>query len=149
MKKDHAYIQTRLLLYWDQELDGKQAERVTRHLQQCSACREYAGQLQSVYRRSTVEPPPLPPFLWTRINSRLDAPPTAVWQRMLKPMTALAVVVLCVFAGHYLGDTPAADGAPAAVSEEQMIYDALGLNVTEPLSDWSLAGAVQTIYNEP
>lgn len=149
MKQDHAYIQKRLLLYWDQELDAKQAERVTRHLQQCSTCRDYAGRLQAVYRRSAVELPPLPPFLWTRINSRLDAPPAASWRRMLKPMAALAVIVLCVFAGHYLGDTPAANGPAAAVSEEQMIYDALGLNFTEPLSDWSLAGAVQTLYSEP
>jgi len=149
MKQNHGYIQKRLLLYWDQELDAKQADRVTRHLQQCSACREYADRLRTVYGRSAVEPPPLPPFLWTRINSRFVAPPSASWQRMLKPMAALAVIVLCVFAGRYLGDTPAADGPAAAVSEEQMIYNALGLNFTEPLSDWSLAGAVQTLYNKP
>ncbi|NLP11074.1 hypothetical protein GX408_11830 [bacterium] len=149
MKPNHAYIKKRLLLYWDQELDAKQVDRVVRHLQQCAACRDYADRLQTVYRRSAVEPPPLPPFLWTRINSRLNAPPAASWRRMLKPMAALAVIVLCVFTGHYLGETPAADGPAAAVSEEQMIYDALRLNITEPLSEWSLAGAVQTLYNEP
>ncbi len=149
MKQDHAYIQTRLLLYWDQELDGKQAERVTRHLQHCAACRAYANRLRAVYAGGAVMQPGLPPFIWTRISSRLSAPAGRSWQRTLRPVAALAMIVLCVFAGHYLGDTPAADGAPAAVSEEQMIYDALGLNVTEPLSDWSLAGAVQTIYNEP
>ncbi|HPI74401.1 MAG TPA: zf-HC2 domain-containing protein [bacterium] len=149
MKQIHGYIQKRLLLYWDQELDAKQAERVARHLQQCAACRNYAGRLQAVYRRSTVEPPPLPPFLWTRINSRLEAPPAASWRQRLKPVAVLAVLLLCMFAGHYLADAPAADGPAATVSEEQMIYNALGLNITEPLSDWSLAGAVQTLYLEP
>jgi len=149
MKPNHAYIQKRLLLYWDQELDDKQAEQVTLHLQHCAACREYSNRLQAVYTGGTLVQPGLPPFLWTRLSSKLTTPAGPSRQRIFRSVAALAMIVLCVFAGHYLGDTPAADGPAAAVSEEQMIYNALGLNVTEPLSDWSLAGAVQTLYNEP
>jgi anti-sigma factor RsiW len=143
MQNKHVYIQERFLLFWDNELDAREQNEVAQHLQQCPACGSLYQQLVALYQQSPAEPPTLSPFLWTRLQSRMRGTTVVGKHSLLRPALVTAIALLCIWAGHLLGSfQPPAEN----VSEEEMLYRSFGMNEMEPFAHYSMAGAVNAVY---
>jgi predicted anti-sigma-YlaC factor YlaD len=152
MKKSHSYIQKRFLLFLDQELTEKEQTLVSRHLDQCCECRTLFNRFKVVYIAETTEQLKPAPFLWTRIESRLQTKVrrehTQPRLNILRPAAAVFIVVLCFYFGHFLGSFQSSlVPASAGLSEEETVYQSFGMKATEPFADYTMAGAVNAVYN--
>jgi anti-sigma factor RsiW len=151
--KSHTYIQSRLLLMLDQELAPSQQKQVQAHLEQCPECRALLAQMQELYQNREGETiPPLSPFVWTRVQARLQDRPVRQpsfrfgWL-LVKPAIVMVLLVLSLWTGHYLGSIR--PPTVSVASEEELVYRTFGMDAMEPFASHTLAGAVQAVYDQP
>ena len=152
MLKGHSYIQKRLLHYFDRELPEKELKQVEHHLESCTTCRILADHMRSLYLADSIEPCSLPPFLYSRISSRLQNPPDRLplpsgWLSYLRPALAGMMLILSILAGHFLGSFASSSSGITPVSREQVVYESFGLNSMDPFAEHSIAGAVNAVYS--
>ncbi len=150
--KSHRYIQSRLLLMLEHALSPQEQQQVQRHLAQCPECRALLSRMEKVYRENTVEAVPrISPFVWTRLQARLQQPaPPSLFRfglALLKPAIVVVLLFLSLLTGHYLGSVDQAALAP--ISDEELVYRTFGMDATEPFAGHTLAGAVQAVYDQP
>jgi anti-sigma factor RsiW len=148
--KSHSYIQSRLLLLLDQELNPREQRQVLQHLRRCPGCRTLLRQMREEYLDRHDAVPVLSPFIWTRMQARLQERssrrrPITFGLALLKPAVIVFLLFLSLWTGHYLGSI---EQAPVSVvSEEELVYRTFGMDATEPFAGHTLAGAVQAVYD--
>jgi len=150
--KSHRYIQSRLLLMLENALSPQEQKQVQLHLAQCQECRALLSRMERVYLESTVDAVPrISPFVWTRLQARLQQPAPRSGSRiglaLLKPALVVVLLFLSLLTGHYLGSVN--QSALAPISDEELVYRTFGMDATEPFAGHTLAGAVQAVYDQP
>ncbi len=143
MRNKHTYIQKRLLLYLDEELEPTEQKLVQEHLRHCHDCKHLAEQMAALYQPAPSAPPAMSPFLWTRISNRLQEASPVHRRKIWRPVLVTAIALLCIWVGHLLGSFQTTAGS---MNQEEMLYQSFGMNEMEPFAYYSMAGAVHAVY---
>ncbi len=138
---NHKTIKKKLLRYLDDELPQRERSEIDAHLQDCQACREDFKYFKTLWQPDNpVEPVIPPPFLWTRISTRLKEETKRSFAikaknklpAVLRPVMTAVVLLFTVWAGIQLGNfmtIPLSDQSDFA----QQTADSFGLNYFEVL----------------
>lgn len=107
----HNHIKKYLLLHLEGALSETQRRQVEAHLSGCDECRAAARRLEQLYRDAAAGAAiTAPPYLWTRVQNRLNAAEAARRRRLLssgvpllRPLLMTAMLILAIGLGLYLG----------------------------------------------
>lgn len=100
-------VQVRLADYSSQKCDPREAERIRRHIDQCSACRRVLAEESALVQRLEAMPHVVPTKdLWVRIAAELDAKPATArrplfgtWKRWCVAVAAAASIAVAAYMG--------------------------------------------------
>ena len=110
----HENTQQNLILYLEGELPEAERTIVRTHLEQCPHCRQYLETLSSVWQQTPARETP-PPFLWTRVEARIQAAEhplsirevTVQWfGMMVRPAGMVLTIIIGTMIGSYIGNIP-------------------------------------------
>ena len=132
--------------YVDGELDEQGKQEIGRHLQDCPACRAFAAAVRSMAvdpLRQTA-PEETPPFLWTRIQSRLEQQvPQRRGIRWLNVVVTMSMFLVMTVAGNYLVSGMISSPAQQEIMASAEVSQQLSLTEFNDMPDEQ----VETIYN--
>ena len=104
--------QQNLIFYIENELDVTKSAEISQHLQQCTDCHDLYVQMAStleILPKLKQENPN--PFLYTRIESQLDAPETKgirfqpAFKRIVSGVTLTFLLLVAITAGFFIGSS--------------------------------------------
>lgn len=97
-------IEKKLLFYIEGELNDKDEIEVESHLLTCTTCKSkynfIKGSMLLIESEKKME---INPFLYTRIQGKLDAPVVSRRQRVFVPVLMTSVLVVGLFIGTLIG----------------------------------------------
>ncbi|MEE2708246.1 MAG: zf-HC2 domain-containing protein [Gemmatimonadota bacterium] len=111
---NHKNIQQNLILYLEGEMPEAERTIVRTHLELCPHCRQNLETLSSVWLQTPVNETP-PPFLWTRVEARIQAAErplsiremTVHWfGMMVRPAVMVLTLIIGITIGSYIGNIP-------------------------------------------
>lgn len=147
--------QKNILLFLDGELAEKRLLQMQNHLQQCSSCRTIAQKMRMVYCKLPKKTAPVPPFLYTRLQVRLQSMKMHPRRNKLtdlipnwQPLVVGILIVAAVFCGYFLGDIPQPVDQNQAMSTEQLLQQTFSLDVIGPNPSYSLGEAMMMAFEE-
>jgi predicted anti-sigma-YlaC factor YlaD len=114
MRKDMKCSQVRkkLSAFVDSQASASDRVEIDRHLESCSECRQYAGELQGVSEDfSLIEDVAVRPYFLTRLKRRIQDQESSRWhlpvwiRRVAIPAGAVACIALTALLGSSLGRT--------------------------------------------
>ncbi|WP_297088969.1 zf-HC2 domain-containing protein [uncultured Draconibacterium sp.] len=119
----------KLIFFVEQELPVSEMEQVRQHLKQCAPCAHFAEEMKktlSIIEADKVEDEN--PFFFTRVKARLEntagkqvaARPVLV--RILQPVAFSVILLLGVYGGFKLGQTPTINAGNNAEAQELIPY---------------------------
>ncbi|MBN2356006.1 zf-HC2 domain-containing protein [candidate division KSB1 bacterium] len=154
---NHNKVRKYLLIYLDGDLDDNKCSQMEAHIAKCASCRREYERLQHVYkgpqhcRRESA-----PPFLWTRVNTRLKSLQRERRQGELKtvlpilqPLMTATLLIAAVFCGYFLGNTPVHSDLQQANVAEEVMQQTFDIDVFDPNPPQSLGRAIMMIYERP
>ncbi len=133
--------QKRFSAYLDGELDSNQKRVVEMHLQECEACRDALKRLAESWDLLGLLPKPEPvSYFYVRFKARMaseEQEKKVRWrERILVPVSAVAVVALGVFVGSTVGKN--GNGYAMESSTEEALVSSLYLDSFDDFPSASL-----------
>ena len=126
----------------DGALSALERERILRHLETCGRCRDQAEWLSRVSEflgQARADEPAIPPFFLARVSQRIRAQEKRnLWSgwrlpRVLIPVGSIALFLIAVAGGSYLGATAFMHRSNPVTTSESQVASYLGADV---LSDY-------------
>lgn len=121
-------VHSKLIFFVEKELPPSEMEQVKQHLDTCAECALFAEEMKSTLHildadKVTDENP----YFYTRVKARLEkqtekqvyAP--SVFVRILQPVAFSIILLLGVYGGFKLGQTPKTSSAHNGLSEQEMV----------------------------
>ena len=155
---DCKRVKDNLLPFLENELPEEQRVEVENHLEICPDCsrllEEFSQLWGTLEHRERIQPSP---YLWTRLKQRIveyeeGKKPVFGWLggliRWTRPAIAVVVLLICIFAGYWLGNFPqSANGQTVYQGDKrtialQQFFDTYNL---EPLIE-SPSGSIEATY---
>jgi len=153
---NHKHWRKYFILYLDGELPDKARAHLKAHLLVCLPCQEELTLLQGHYQKARVlEKNAVPPFLWTRVRTRLNHENSTrrSWYDQLiprlQPIAVVMLLMIAVFCGYFLGNVREPVAVLPEWPSEQIVQQAFSADVFEPNPPQSLGRAVMIIYTNP
>ncbi len=116
---DCKSTEKKLIFFIENALNPEDAVVVAAHLEQCPDCRSKMEFLKETLSRVNMEKTvEVNPFLFTRIQARLEQTEKHETRRILKPLAIAAALVMGVFFGILLGQLTM---TPKATNSEQEV----------------------------
>ncbi|HPQ55974.1 MAG TPA: zf-HC2 domain-containing protein [Bacteroidales bacterium] len=116
---DCKSTEKKLIFFIENALPPEDAVLVATHLEQCPDCRSKMEFLKETLSRVNMEKTvEVNPFLFTRIQARLEQTEKHETRRILKPLAIAAALVMGVFFGILLGQLTM---TPKATNSEQEV----------------------------
>ncbi len=121
-------VHKKLIFFLEKELPVLEMEQVQKHLNECSDCALFAEEMKNTL--SILETDKVTdenPFFFTRVNARLEKQageqPVArpVLVRVLQPVAFSIILLLGIYGGFKLGETPKVEFAQSTLTEEEMV----------------------------
>ncbi|MBI5020117.1 MAG: zf-HC2 domain-containing protein [Ignavibacteriales bacterium] len=144
----HSSIQNKLLLYLDGSLNDVDMSEVERHLPQCPHCNNQLAVLSTIWeKKAAIDKFTTPPFLWTRVQSRMSNPAqksaSGILLYALKTTTAIILLLISFFIGNYLGKLPSTETEMTSnLSTTEYIARSYHFDSFEPISEESIGQAI-------
>ncbi len=147
----HKTIKKKLLRYLDNELAQKEKLKVRRHLESCQTCQNDLKIIKSLWRTGQpVEKLSVPPFLWTRIITRLKSEKQQGFVNemkyailpMLRPAIIIVVLLFILVGGIDLGNWLTSSPGDRAELSSENTTDNFGLSYFEVLPPGSIDGRI-------
>lgn len=121
-------VHSKLIFFLEKELPDSEMKQVQQHLDECSECALFAAEMKNTLSildsdKVTDENP----FFFTRVKARLEKQeeeqPVSrpVLVRILQPVAFSIILLLGIYGGFKLGETPNATGADSQLSEQEMV----------------------------
>ena len=147
----HKSIRKKLLRYLDNDLSDGEMQHVQRHLESCQSCQDDLKTIESLWRIDRpIERMTAPPFLWTRISTRLEEEERQSFVSIIKdallpalrPAIIIAGLLLVLVGGMELGNmiTLSADDRAEILIDNTM--ENFGLSYFEVLPPGSIDARV-------
>jgi len=152
-------VRNNFLSFLENELLEEQRMQMEKHLKNCPDCSrrlEESSQLWGTLKhRERIQPSP---YFWTRLNQRIidyeeRKKPVLGWLEgvlgWVRPAVAVTVLMICVFLGYSLGNSPPTNGQTVSQLDErtvalQQFFDSHDL---DPLTDLP-RGSIEATYLE-
>jgi anti-sigma factor RsiW len=151
-------VKKNLLFFLENELSEERRFEMENHLKTCPACsrllEEFSLIWEGVQHGEKIQPSP---YFWTRLKQRIvehegGRKPVFSWLeglvRWARPAVAIAVLLICIFAGYSLGNFPqSANGQTAYQVNERTIaleqfFDSYHLSLLDDLP----TGSIEATY---
>ncbi|WP_321348316.1 zf-HC2 domain-containing protein [uncultured Draconibacterium sp.] len=121
-------VHSKLIFFLEKELQVSEMEQVQKHLDECSDCARFAAEMKSTLRilendKVTDENP----FFYTRVKARLEKQhdeqlvARPVLLRILQPVAFSILLLLGIYGGFKLGETPRNTLVSSTLSEQEMV----------------------------
>ncbi len=121
-------VHKKLIFFLEKELPVSEMEQVQKHLGECSDCALFAEDMKKTL--SILETDKVTdenPFFFTRVKVRLEesksekAATRPVLVRVLQPVAFSIILLLGIYGGFKLGQTPATNFAQSTLSEQEIV----------------------------
>jgi len=121
-------VHKKLIFFLDKELPVSEMEQVQKHLDECSDCALFAEEMKNTL--SILESDKVTdenPFFFTRVKARLEEAKSKqlitrpIFIRVLQPVAFSIILLLGIYGGFKLGETPKVNLAESTLTEEEMI----------------------------
>ena len=141
----------------DGALSPTESERVRGHLDICGHCRNQAERLSKVSEFLSLagtDEPTIPPFFLARVRQRIRAReeqgrlPDRWVQRVLVPVGSVALFLIAVAGGGYLGTRAFMHGSNPATASESQAASYLGADVLGDYPAGSLGDVLDNLLSE-
>ena len=121
-------VHSKLIFFLEKELPDSEMKQVQQHLDECSECALFAAEMKNTLQildsdKVTDENP----FFFTRVKARLEKQeeeqPVSrpVLVRVLQPVAFSIILLLGIYGGFKLGESPDATVADSQLSEQEMV----------------------------
>jgi anti-sigma factor RsiW len=121
-------VHSKLIFFLEKELPVSEMEQVQQHLDECSECALFAAEMKNTLQiLDSDKVNDENPFFFTRVKARLEKQdeeqPVSrpVLIRVLQPVAFSIILLLGIYGGFKLGETPNATVADSQLSEQEMV----------------------------
>ena len=121
-------VHNKLIFFLEKELPVSEMEQVQKHLDECSECARFTAEMKNTLQiLDNDKASNGNPFFYTRVKGRLskqaEEQPAVrpVLVRILQPVAFSILLLLGVYGGFKLGQTPNANIAGSGFTEQEVI----------------------------
>lgn len=121
-------VHNKLIFFLEKELPVSEMDQVQLHLNECSECALFAAEMKNTLQiLDSDKVRDENPFFYTRVKARLENQDEKqpevrpVLARVLQPMAFSILLLLGIYGGFKLGETPKETLAESSLSKQEMV----------------------------